>query len=409
MSTLTSIRQYIGRELTGGEVAFSADASGHTTTKLVDTDRSYVTQSTDMFVDNFLFVPAAAAANKLRVITAFAYSTGTFTVAPDVSSSSIYNSAAYEIWPIDPLNDVPLLINEALKRMPLLVWFNFAPVADSYEQDLTAQQSWLVNRNNVRAVYSLSSTDVQQQTITEAGSPSGGTFTLTYRGTTTSAIAYDATAATVQTAVRLLPDLSAVTVTRTGSSMNFVWVVTMTGADTYVPVFTASAASLTGGSSPSITPSITRQRGNLQLVSGTAEQHGDKVMLQSAREFETTDRLYVATMKMAYDHCATTSGFFGGQAGLSVESDRCVPDEMWVAFGALTVLARRETNTITRAADSAYAIQGPRWAATFKKLTQERWETARDGELKLRPVYSFGPGGGGNLANRSQRYRNGYL
>lgn len=51
------------------------------------------------------------------------------------------------------------------------------------------------------------------QVITINGTPTGGTFTISYGGQTTSALAYNAAAATVQTAVRLLNGLAAATVT----------------------------------------------------------------------------------------------------------------------------------------------------------------------------------------------------
>jgi hypothetical protein len=51
------------------------------------------------------------------------------------------------------------------------------------------------------------------QVVTINGTPTGGTFTISYEGQTTSALAYNAAAATVQTAVRLLNGLAAATVT----------------------------------------------------------------------------------------------------------------------------------------------------------------------------------------------------
>lgn len=53
------------------------------------------------------------------------------------------------------------------------------------------------------------------QIVTLVGTPTGGTFTISYGGNTTSALAYNAAAGTIQTAVRLLPGLSAATVTGT--------------------------------------------------------------------------------------------------------------------------------------------------------------------------------------------------
>ena len=53
------------------------------------------------------------------------------------------------------------------------------------------------------------------QIVTLVGTPTGGTFTITYGGNTTSALAFNAAAGTIQTAVRLLPGLAAATVTGT--------------------------------------------------------------------------------------------------------------------------------------------------------------------------------------------------
>src|SRR5215217_5547460 len=47
----------------------------------------------------------------------------------------------------------------------------------------------------------------EQQTVTITGTPTGGTFTLTYAGATTAAIAYNAAAAAVTTALEALPNI----------------------------------------------------------------------------------------------------------------------------------------------------------------------------------------------------------
>ena len=107
-----------------------------------------------------------------------------------------------------------------------------------------------------------STTITETQTLTESGTPTGGTFVLRFNDglttTDTSALAYNISAADMQTALRLIPGLAAVTVTRAGAS-NFVWTVVMTGAPstlaaTSPPQFTLQTNSLTGGSSPTITP-----------------------------------------------------------------------------------------------------------------------------------------------------------
>lgn len=92
------------------------------------------------------------------------------------------------------------------------------------------------------------------QTITITGSPTGGTFTLTYDGQTTAAIAYNAAAAAVESALEALSTVGSGNVTCTGGAFpGTAVVVTFTGdfAASYRPAITASA-SFTGGTDPAI-------------------------------------------------------------------------------------------------------------------------------------------------------------
>lgn len=57
------------------------------------------------------------------------------------------------------------------------------------------------------------------QTISTTGTPSAGTFTLTYSGQTTGAIAYDASAATIQTALEALSNIAPGDVALTGGPL----------------------------------------------------------------------------------------------------------------------------------------------------------------------------------------------
>jgi len=99
------------------------------------------------------------------------------------------------------------------------------------------------------------------QTITVTGAPTGGTFTLTWNGQTTAAIAYNATAAVVQTALAALSNIGAGNVTVTGNAggpytVDFVG----TLANTDVAQMTATA-SLTGGTTPGVTIATTTAGG----------------------------------------------------------------------------------------------------------------------------------------------------
>lgn len=82
------------------------------------------------------------------------------------------------------------------------------------------------------------------QVVTINGTPTGGTFTISYGGQTTSALAYNAAAATVQTAVRLLNGLSAATVT--GSAGGPYTITTNVVGGTSGPV-QVNQSGLTGG------------------------------------------------------------------------------------------------------------------------------------------------------------------
>jgi hypothetical protein len=102
----------------------------------------------------------------------------------------------------------------------------------------------------------------EAQTVTITGTPTGGTFTLTYRGDTTAAIAYNATAGAVQTALEALPSITPGDVTVTGGpGPGTPYVVTFAGTQTGdVPQMT-SAGSFTGGSSPAVAVTTTTAGG----------------------------------------------------------------------------------------------------------------------------------------------------
>lgn len=94
----------------------------------------------------------------------------------------------------------------------------------------------------------------EQQTVTITGSPTGGTFTLTFSGSTTDTIAYNAAASTVQTKLRALDSIDGANVSVTGSAGG-PYTVEFIGelAATNVAQMTASGAGLTGGTTPGVT------------------------------------------------------------------------------------------------------------------------------------------------------------
>jgi hypothetical protein len=97
------------------------------------------------------------------------------------------------------------------------------------------------------------------QTVTITGTPTGGTFSLTFNGQTASAIAYNAIASAVQTALQALSNIGSGNVTVTGGPGPATpYVVTFVGslAGTNVAAMTA-AGSFTGGTTPAIAVTTT--------------------------------------------------------------------------------------------------------------------------------------------------------
>lgn len=99
----------------------------------------------------------------------------------------------------------------------------------------------------------------EQQTVTITGTPTGGTFTLTYNGATTAAIAYNAASSAVQTALEALPNIGVGNVAVSGGpGPGTPYVLTFQNqlARQNVAQMTA-AASFTGGTTPAIAVTTT--------------------------------------------------------------------------------------------------------------------------------------------------------
>lgn len=89
------------------------------------------------------------------------------------------------------------------------------------------------------------------QSIAITGSPTGGTFTFTFAGQTTSALPYNVTAGALQTALQALPAFGAGNVAVTGSGP---FTVTWQNDLATTPIATlTTVSSLTGGTSPAVT------------------------------------------------------------------------------------------------------------------------------------------------------------
>lgn len=110
------------------------------------------------------------------------------------------------------------------------------------------------------------------QVATINGTPTGGTFTITYGGNTTSALAYNAAAATVQTALRLLPGLSAATVSGSAGGPYTITLNVVGGASGPI---TVNQTGLTGGTASTSQATIAQSPDsdtNLRAVGGDWSQ-----------------------------------------------------------------------------------------------------------------------------------------
>jgi hypothetical protein len=130
----------------------------------------------------------------------------------------------------------------------------------------------------LRTIQNAAQNEVQLVTIT--GSPTGGTFTLSWNGQTTAAIAFNATTDVVQTRLAALSNLGVGNVQVGGNPG--AWQVQFTGtlAATDVAQMTATS-SLTGGTSPAVTVSTTKVGGlnaGVKLVANTADIGMDQLI-----------------------------------------------------------------------------------------------------------------------------------
>lgn len=113
------------------------------------------------------------------------------------------------------------------------------------------------------------------QTITLTGTPTGGTYTLTFDDDTTGNIAYNANAAAVQSALEGLAGLAPGDVTVTGTGP---WTATFALEIGNVPQMTADGTGLTGGTDPDVTIATTTPGNNLTDVGYRAPEVGTEAV-----------------------------------------------------------------------------------------------------------------------------------
>ena len=131
----------------------------------------------------------------------------------------------------------------------------FKPYGSAYLGPCIGEGTYTVNNSGIPQYWEISMQQIpvnDVQTLTITGTPTGGTFTLTFGGKTTSAIAYNALASAVQTALVALSSIGTGNVVCTGGPLPGTGVViTFQGALANANVGAITFAnSLTGGSTP---------------------------------------------------------------------------------------------------------------------------------------------------------------
>lgn len=142
--------------------------------------------------------------------------------------------------------------------------------ASAYQPERKLKSGIPLGKNTTTGLYEpYAAVTNEVQTLTVTGGPTGGTFTITWSGQTTAALAYNATAAQVQTALEALSNIAPGDVAVTGAAggpWTLTWGGTQLGENVASPTTTES---FTGGTTPDITIATTTAGGAAATADGT--------------------------------------------------------------------------------------------------------------------------------------------
>ncbi|MFG2540668.1 hypothetical protein ACGFU4_36060 [Streptomyces sp. NPDC048511] len=141
--------------------------------------------------------------------------------------------------------------------------------ASKYQPERKLRSGIPLGKNSTTGLYEpYAAVTNEVQTLTVTGGPTGGTFTITFSGQTTAALAYNATAAQVQTALEALSNIAPGDVTVTGAAGG-PWTLTWGGAQLGENVAQPTTTeSFTGGTTPDITVATTTAGGSAASATG---------------------------------------------------------------------------------------------------------------------------------------------
>lgn len=131
----------------------------------------------------------------------------------------------------------------------------------AFDLDITKCRSFFIRSNADVKVETNSGGVNEKQRVTITGTPTGGTFTLTFEGQTTAGIAYNANAAAVQSALEALSNVAVGEAVCTngplpGTAVDVEFKLTLGESDR--TQMTADGSGLTGGSTPTVTITTTQ-------------------------------------------------------------------------------------------------------------------------------------------------------
>ncbi len=108
-----------------------------------------------------------------------------------------------------------------------------------------------------------------------------------------------------------------------------------------------------------------------RAIRGWAGLDGATVYINHpGRTFLTTTTLYLLCLKRAYDHCKVTAGSYGGQSGLSLETDEAPVAVEWVVAGAMVEAWRRYSQLLEASANQRMIMSRSEAAAEFTRQTR---------------------------------------
>lgn len=128
-----------------------------------------------------------------------------------------------------------------------------------------------------------------------------------------------------------------------------------------------------------------------RVLRGETEQNGNAFSLWIQQGFDGTETVYVRALKPAYYHCKATGGSFGGQSGLSLETDEAPIPEDWVAAGVRVLVWDRMNTLLSPGDEQRTKRERAEAAAVFNYLTRIYFKPY---EMTFQELTFWGPQGG---------------